>query len=94
MDAGCLVHQLTDEERRFFLEQGYLIVENAVDFNPHPLASEEYECRGNEEQRQRLEYQVHEVLKTQDAASCELEFFASRSLLQRGFLSYAQYTHQ
>jgi len=31
MDAGCLVHQLTDEERRFFQEQGYLIVENALD---------------------------------------------------------------
>lgn len=31
MDPNCLAHQLTDEERQFFQENGYLIVEDALD---------------------------------------------------------------
>lgn len=31
MDSNCLAHRLTDEERQFFNEQGYLVVENALD---------------------------------------------------------------
>lgn len=31
MDANCLEHLLTDEEREFFNTRGYLVVENALD---------------------------------------------------------------
>lgn len=30
MDPACLSHRLTDSERQFFQEQGYLVVENAL----------------------------------------------------------------
>ena len=75
------------------------IMENAVEFDPHPLALKESAMDGPEsdqgtairEKRKQIDTQIHSVLKTSAQGdpsqhAGELDFFASNEFLKRGFL--------